>query len=157
IHPINEVAPELKSIPYGRPMTNQRWHVLNQRMEPCPVWVSGQLYIAGTGLSLGYWRDDEQTQARFVRHPQTRERLYKTGDLGRYLPDGNIEFLGREDFQVKVRGYRVELGEIEAVMGQHPAVNEAVVAAREDESGNKYLAAYVVGLNESTAAVDSIR
>jgi len=92
----------------------------------------------------GYWRDEEKTNASFITHPVTGERLYKTGDLGRYLPDGNIEFLGREDFQVKVQGYRIELGEIESVLLQHPRVREAVVTAIGEMRGNKRLVAYVV-------------
>lgn len=101
LYPIEQVDPTWRSIPYGRPMANQYFYVLNAALEPCPIWVPGQLYIGGIGLALGYWRDEEKTNASFMIHPRTQERLYKTGDLGRYLPDGNIEFLGREDFQVK--------------------------------------------------------
>src|SRR5262249_31449308 len=98
---IGEVREEWKSIPYGRPLSNQRWEVLNDRMERCPVWVAGQLYIGGEGLARGYWGDEEKTGKSFIRHPESGERLYRTGDLGRYLEDGEIEFLGREDQQVK--------------------------------------------------------
>src|SRR5579883_2265755 len=143
-YPIEKVEPDWKSIPYGKPLMNQSFHVFNKNLQPCPVWVPGQLYIGGAGLALGYWRDEEKTQASFVIHPTTQERLYKTGDLGRYLPDGNIEFLGREDFQVKVNGYRIELGEIEAVLKQHPAVKEAVVTTVDVLHGNKQLVAYIV-------------
>jgi SagB-type dehydrogenase family enzyme len=101
------------------------------------------LYIGGIGLAQGYWRDEARTAERFIIHPQTGERLYKTGDLGRYLPDGNIEFLGREDFQVKIRGYRIELGEIEAALQQHPGVSEAVVTAVGQSRSRQYLVAYV--------------
>src|SRR5439155_18123647 len=107
-------------IPYGRAMLNQTFHVLDARLEPRPFWVPGELFIGGTGLALGYWRDEEKTNERFFLHPRTGERLYRTGDLGRWLPDGNIEFLGREDFQVKIRGHRIELGEIESVLQQVP-------------------------------------
>ncbi|GAX60251.1 nonribosomal polyketide synthase protein [Candidatus Scalindua japonica] len=144
LFPIEEVAPEWKSIPYGRPMKNQCFHVLSEMLEPCPMWVPGQLYIGGIGLAKGYWRDEEKTDKSFMTHPKTGERLYYTGDLGRYLPDGNIEFLGREDFQVKVQGYRIELEEIEVVLSRHPAVSSVVVTALGELSGNKRLVAYVV-------------
>src|SRR6185295_19099816 len=101
----------------------------NEKLEPCPVWVIGHLYIGGVGLAKGYWRDEEKTQASFINHPEMGERLYRTGDMGRYLPDGNIEFLGREDFQVKVHGYRIELGEIEAALAEHESVKAVVVSA----------------------------
>ncbi|NJN11976.1 MAG: amino acid adenylation domain-containing protein [Richelia sp. RM1_1_1] len=142
-YPINTVDPNWKSIPYGKPLTNQQFYVLNELMQPTPVWVMGQLYIGGIGLALGYWRDEQKTKASFITHPVTGERLYKTGDLGRYLPDGNIEFLGRCDFQVKINGYRIELGEIEATLKQHPAIEEAVVNVVE-ERGNKSLTGYIV-------------
>ncbi len=143
-YPIETIDADLKRIPYGKPLTNQSFHVLNELLEPCPVWVSGQLYIGGIGLALGYWRDQLKTQASFIIHPRSKERLYRTGDLGRYLPNGNIEFLGREDFQVKVNGLRIELGEIEAVLAQHSGVHEAVVIAQSDHLGDKRLVAYVV-------------
>ncbi|GAX45365.1 peptide synthetase [Tolypothrix sp. NIES-4075] len=143
-YPIEEVDPSWKSIPYGKPLLNQRFYVFNELMQPCPLWVSGQLYIGGIGLAQGYWKNQLKTQASFITHPVTQERLYKTGDLGRYLPDGNIEFLGREDFQVKINGYRVELGEIEAVLRQHPTVKEAVVTIVGEPRETKRLVAYVV-------------
>jgi amino acid adenylation domain-containing protein len=127
LYPVKEVEPDWKSIPYGRPIVNQRFYVLNEFMEDSPDWVPGQLYIGGIGLAQGYWQDEEKTKASFIIHPRTGERLYRTGDLGRYLPDGNIEFLGREDFQVKIRGYRIELGEIEAALKTSPEVQDAVV------------------------------
>jgi pyochelin synthetase len=129
-YPITWVDPSWKSIPYGRPLGNQRFYVLNQRLDPCPVWAPGELYIGGLGLAKGYRNDAEKTRAAFFKHPKTGERLYRTGDWGRFLPDGNIEFLGREDTQVKVRGFRIELGEIESALRQHPAVREAVVVTR---------------------------
>lgn len=148
LYPIEAVRPEWKSIPYGKPMANQRLYVLNQLFEACPDWVPGQLYIAGIGLAKGYWRDEKKTADSFIRHPRTDERLYRTGDLGRYLPDGTIEFLGREDFQVKIRGHRIELGEIEAALKQHPVVREAVVATIGDDWDSKRLAGYVVADQE---------
>jgi amino acid adenylation domain-containing protein len=144
LYPIERVDPEWTSIPYGKPMLNQQFQVLNQNLEPCPVWVPGELHIGGIGLALGYWRDENKTDERFITHPRTGERLYKTGDLGRYLPDGNLEFLGREDFQVKIRGHRIELGEIEAALLQHPLVQAGVVAAVGDTRAEKQLVAYIV-------------
>jgi acyl-coenzyme A synthetase/AMP-(fatty) acid ligase/acyl carrier protein len=144
LFPIGEVDPEWRSIPYGRPMTNQTFQVLDERLDPCPDWVPGQLYIGGLGLARGYWKDEARTRASFITHPRTGERLYRTGDLGRWLPDGNIEFLGREDLQVKIQGYRVELGEIEAVLARHPGVRDAVVAAVGEARGHKRLVAWYV-------------
>ncbi|WP_181280580.1 non-ribosomal peptide synthetase [Aphanothece hegewaldii] len=139
LYPIQKINLNWKSVPYGRPMTNQTFYILNEYLEPCPMWVTGQLYIGGIGLSKGYWNNEEKTKASFIIHPQTQERLYKTGDLGRYLSDGNIEFLGREDFQVKVNGYRIELGEIETTLKQHSAIKEAIVSVEQQQ-----LIAYII-------------
>lgn len=143
---IDNVDPDWKSIPYGYPMTNQRYYVLNELMEDCPVWVPGGLYIGGIGLAQGYWRDEEKTYERFIYHPRTGERMYHTGDTGRYLPDGSLEFLGREDFQVKIRGHRIELGEIETTIKQIAGVKEAIVlVTSEGGSGSeKQLIGFVV-------------
>ena len=143
-YPIETVNPAWKSIPYGRPLANQHFYVLDETLEPRPFWVPGQLYIGGIGLAREYWRNEEKTSSSFIVHPKTGERLYKTGDLGRYLPDGNIEFIGREDSQVKVNGYRIELGEIESILQQHPGIKETVVMAMGESRENKQLAAYIV-------------
>jgi amino acid adenylation domain-containing protein/non-ribosomal peptide synthase protein (TIGR01720 family) len=143
-HSIGEVDPAWASIPYGQPMANQRFHVLDEALQERPDWVPGQLFIAGAGLARGYWRDPEKTAASFVPHPRTGERLYRTGDLGRYRPDGTLEFLGREDFQVKVQGYRIELGEIEAALLAVAEVRAAVVSALGDRH-RKRLVAWVAG------------
>ena len=143
VYPINEIAPDQKRIPYGKPLANQTFHVLDDQLHARPVWVSGELYIGGLGLAQGYWRDVDKTSARFLVHPQSGERLYRTGDIGRYLPDGNIEFLGREDNQVKVRGYRIELGEIEAVLRSHDKVAKSVVIVRND-AHERTIVAYAV-------------
>ncbi|QIS14174.1 non-ribosomal peptide synthetase [Nocardia arthritidis] len=127
-YPVHLVDPQWTSIPYGRPMTNQRFHILNEAGYPCPPGVTGELHIGGVGVALGYWRDTERTEERFITHPEFG-RLYRTGDLGRYHPDGLIEFLGRSDQQVKIGGYRIELGEIEAVLREHGAIRDAVVLA----------------------------
>ncbi|MGW7531623.1 amino acid adenylation domain-containing protein [Amycolatopsis sp. NPDC054798] len=152
-YPIGAVSPDWPSIPYGRPLRNQRFHVLNDRMRHAPVWVPGHLYIAGAGLAEGYWRDEQRTAESFFPHPVTGERLYRTGDLGRYLPDGTIEFLGRDDFQVKIGGYRIELGEIEHALSQDPEVGNAVVAALGPRTQQR-LVAYVVPAT-TTARDDS--
>ena len=143
LYPVREVPPSWTSIPYGRPMRNQRFHVLDQDLRTRPVWVPGELYIGGDGLALGYWRDAPTTASRFVAEPRSGERLYRTGDLGRYLPDGTIEFLGREDLQVKIQGHRIELGEVEAALEAHPLVRSAVVTAVGTRSRQR-LAAYLV-------------
>ncbi|TMC24044.1 MAG: amino acid adenylation domain-containing protein, partial [Chloroflexi bacterium] len=150
MYPIEHVEPSCESIAYGKPLCNQHFHVLNERLEPCPVWVAGQLYIGGIGLARGYWRDEAKTQASFLIHPHTGQRLYRTGDMGRYWPDGNIEFLGREDFQVKIAGHRIELGEIEAALLEHPAVSNAVVTATGKPFEHKHLIAYVVATRNGT-------
>ncbi len=142
-YPIANIDPAWKSIPYGKPMVNQSFQVLNKNLEPCPVWVAGSLYIGGIGLALGYWKDSEKTKTSFITHPRSGERLYKTGDLGRYMPDGNIEFLGRADFQVKIQGYRIELGEIESHLLKHADIDKAIVTAV-GETLHKQLIAYIV-------------
>ncbi|MEU2065087.1 amino acid adenylation domain-containing protein, partial [Streptomyces sp. NPDC013455] len=143
-HPIGDVGEDWVSIPYGTAMRNQRFHVLDGALRPCPVWVPGDLYIAGVGLARGYLNDEEKTRAAFFHHPVTGERLYRTGDLGRFLPDGTIEFLGRKDSQVKVQGYRIELGEVEAALTQCAGVRAAAVVAAGERHGPKRLVAYVV-------------
>ncbi|MGI0485826.1 amino acid adenylation domain-containing protein [Pantanalinema rosaneae CENA516] len=140
---VGDVDPTWKSIPYGQPMANARYFILNQALTDCPVWVPGQMYCAGVQLAKGYWRDPEKTTASFMIHPHTGERLYRTGDRGRYLPDGTIEFLGRVDFQIKLRGYRIEAGEIESALVQHPNVKAAVVKVV-GEHQQAQLVAYLV-------------
>src|SRR5262249_36593292 len=132
------------SIPYGRPIANNRYHIMDDRLRDRPEWVPGEMFAEGVGLAVGYWRDPETTGAKFSTHPVTGNRLYKTGDMGRYLPDGNLEILGRVDFQVKIDGYRIELGEIEAALAEHPEVREAVVIAIGNEQDRRQLVAYVV-------------
>ncbi len=147
LHPVVEAPSTWSSIPYGRPMANQRFYVLTASLELCPTWLPGELYIGGLGLAQGYWRDEKQTQERFIVHPRTGERLYRTGDWGRWLPGGDIEFLGRRDQQVKVHGYRVELGEIEAVLERHAEVQQAVVVAV-GEREKRLVAHVVLGASE---------
>jgi amino acid adenylation domain-containing protein/non-ribosomal peptide synthase protein (TIGR01720 family) len=146
-HLVESVAEDAPTIPIGRPISNTTCYVLDKKGSPVPIGVPGELYLGGDGLALGYHQRDGLTAERFIANPfgeADASRLYKTGDLVKYLPDVNIEFLGRLDHQVKIRGFRIELGEIESVLLRHPAVSEAVVIAREDRPGNKNLAAYVV-------------
>lgn len=144
LYRVDEVDPRWASVPYGQPLRNQRFHVLDSALRPRPVWVPGALHIAGHGLARGYLGDDERTRAAFVHHPATGERLYRTGDVGRYLPDGTIELLGREDQQVKIGGHRVELGEVEAALVRLPGVSRAVAAVTAGPGGSRRLGAHAV-------------
>lgn len=145
LYPIDRVDPAWKSIPYGYPMCNQTFHVLDENLRPRPDWVPGDLYIGGLGLAQGYWQDPERTAASFVVHPVSGERLYRTGDMGRFLPEGVIEFLGRDDFQVKLNGYRIELGEIETAFRAHAQVEEAIVVVAGANDTDRRLVAFAVG------------
>ncbi|WP_052756228.1 hybrid non-ribosomal peptide synthetase/type I polyketide synthase [Lysobacter capsici] len=145
-HRIDRVEPHWKSIPYGRPIWNARYYVLDARGEPSPVGVPGDLYIAGDCLAEGYWNRDELTAEHFVPDPfVSGERMYKTGDRARYWADGTMEFLGRNDFQVKIRGYRIELGEIESALQSCAGVRDAVVVARGEAGSERILVAYWQG------------
>ena len=144
LYPIGRIDPEWRSIPYGHAMEHQSIHVLDGDLAVCPPWVPGDLYIGGIGVALGYWRDEAKTAASFITHPVTGERLYRTGDIGRYLGDGEIEFLGRKDFQVKIQGYRVESAEVEAALLAGAEIGATVVSAATDSAGTRHLVAYVV-------------
>jgi amino acid adenylation domain-containing protein/FkbM family methyltransferase len=149
-----------ETVPIGRPIANTQLYILDQRLEPVPIGVVGELYIGGDGLARGYLNRAGLTAERFIPNPYSRTdgaRLYKTGDRARYRPDGDIEFLGRRDQQVKLRGYRIELGEIEAALAEHPAVRESVVVVRGEAAGDKRLVAYVTAEDQQAQAASAGR
>ena len=144
-HNVNEINNRLSTIPIGKPLSNTKIYIMASDGKLQPVGIPGELCISGKGLAKGYFNRPELTAEKFVQNPFIYgERLYKTGDLARWLPDGSIEFLDRMDTQIKLRGFRIELGEIEAQLLKHENVREAVVLCREDNDGNKFLCAYIV-------------
>jgi amino acid adenylation domain-containing protein len=160
-HVIKDVAEDATSIPIGRPIANAQIYVLDGERRPAPMGVTGEIYIGGAGLAIGYLNRPELTAERFVADPFSAEpnaRLYRTGDLGRWRADGAIEFLGRNDHQVKIRGFRIELGELEAHLMRHPQVREAIVLAREDVPGEKRLVAYLLPIHAAVVpGADELR
>jgi amino acid adenylation domain-containing protein len=147
VHEVREEDPPTGAVPIGRPIANTDLQILDRWLQPVPPGVPGELHIGGAGVARGYLHRPDLTAERFVPDPAARERgarLYRTGDLARALPDGRIEFLGRDDNQVKIRGYRIELGEVEAALARHPSVREAVALARGDGPAGRRLAAYAV-------------
>ena len=148
------------NIPIGRPLGSRKIYILDAYGNPVPIGIPGELHIGGAGVARGYLNRPNLTEEKFIPNPFSDgpgARLYKTGDLARYLSDGNIEFIGRIDHQVKIRGFRIELGEIESVLNQHPAVKETVAVVREDRPGDKRLAAYVVPNSEQAFAPSELR
>jgi len=144
----------------GKPLTNTRLYILDAALQPVPIGVIGELYVAGVGLARGYLNNPALTAEKFIPNPYHKQgggRLYKTGDLARYLSDGNIEYLGRIDNQVKIRGFRIELGEIESALSAVEEIRESVVIAREDDSGDKQLVAYVIWQQGTQLEVDQLR
>jgi amino acid adenylation domain-containing protein/FkbH-like protein len=153
------LAPRDGRVTIGKPIAEEQCYILDKNLSPLPVGVPGELYLAGGGLARGYFGRPDLTAERFVSNPfgaTKHSRMYKTGDLCRWLPDGNIEYLGRMDHQVKLRGFRIELDEIEAVLAKHPGVRQCLVIAREDEPGLKRLVAYVVGRGGEAPTEDSM-
>ncbi|TDD35777.1 non-ribosomal peptide synthetase [Saccharopolyspora elongata] len=143
-HPIGDVEPGWRSIPYGRALRGQLFHILDENGRPQPVGEPGELHIGGDGLARGYVGDPKQTADRFITHPQLRLRLYRTGDMGHWRHDGRIEFLGRLDRQVKIRGHRIELGEVESVLDRLPGIRKSVALSAPGPDDRPRLVAYVV-------------
>ena len=149
-----------RGVPIGSPISNTEVYLLDHHLNPVPIGASGELFIGGEGLARGYFNAPDLTAERFIPSPfdkQPGARLFRTGDLARYLSDGALEYLGRIDQQVKIRGYRIEPGEIESVLANHPALRESVVLAREDASGEKRLVAYVIARQEPAPSVSELR
>jgi acyl carrier protein len=149
-----------KPITIGRPIANTTIYILDAHLQPVPIGVPGELHIGGAGVARGYFNRPELTAEKFIPDPfdpASEGRLYKTGDVCRYRPNGELEFIGRIDDQVKIRGFRIELGEIETRLGQHPAVQEAIVLAREDIPGDKRLVAYLIAKRDATLSLDHLR
>jgi amino acid adenylation domain-containing protein len=156
---IKSVPEGANTVPIGRPISNTETYIVDRYFNPTPVGVPGELYLGGDGLAREYLNRPELTSERFVANPFSEDkgaRLYKTGDVVRYLPDGNIEFVGRVDHQVKVRGFRIELGEIETALLEHPAISEAVVSVS-DERGDKRLVAYFVPAKDTVVTPEELR
>ena len=158
---VSEIVEPNGPVTIGRPIANTQMYVLDDHTEPCPVAITGELYIGGDGVARGYLNQAGFSAEKFIASPfpgtESGARLYKTGDLARYLSNGDIECLGRIDNQVKIRGFRIELGEIESVLGSHPSVQHAVVAAFADTAGDKNLAAYVVPKRDAALSHKELR
>ncbi|MEM8778211.1 MAG: amino acid adenylation domain-containing protein [Cyanobacteria bacterium P01_G01_bin.49] len=165
-HPVKlESTPNYsQTVPLGRPIANTQIYILDSYLQPVPIGIPGELYIGGAGVARGYLNRPELTKEKFIAAPFEEvkqvgfgQRLYKTGDLARYLPDDNIEFIERIDNQVKIHGFRIELGEIEATLRQHPEVRETVVLSHQDQLGSKYLVAYIVPEKQFTQTTAELR
>ena len=157
---IHKVESGEGSVPIGRPIANTQTYILDDHLRPVPIGAHGELYIGGDGLARGYLKRAERTEEKFIPNPFSNKpgsRLYRTGDRARYRADGNIEFLGRTDNQVKIRGHRIELGEVEATLSQHPAVKDSVLVVRDRDSTGDSLVAYVLHNPQLAASVSELR
>lgn len=141
LHPVIRHDPRWRSIPYGLPIQNVTYHIWDSHKKDCPELVPGELFCSGAGITAGYLNDEEKTRRAYLRHPQTGAPMFRTGDMGRFMPKGHIEFIGRRDQQINLNGYRIELGEIEAVLGAHPLVGQAVACVH-GGGGNDFLCAW---------------
>jgi amino acid adenylation domain-containing protein/FkbH-like protein len=154
---VRAMPDDATTVPIGRPISNSQCYILDAQLSPMPIGVPGELHVGGDGLARGYWNREQLTAEKFIPNPfKPGELIYKTGDLARWLPDGNIEFLGRLDQQVKIRGFRVELGEIESILARHPAIRECVVCMRKDENGCDRLVAYYVCSGKRVPSFDEL-
>lgn len=148
-HPVDVIEEDTLSVPIGKPVSNTEVFIMNSAGRIQPAGIAGELCVSGEGLVEGYYNRPELTEEKFVKHPfKEGERMYKTGDLARWLPNGDIEFIGRIDHQVKIRGQRIELGEIEHQLQSHDQIQECIVLAVDQGAGDKLLCAYVVGHRE---------
>ena len=155
-YPINSVNPDWISIPYGCPTSNHQYFILDKNLMEQPVWVSGEMFDSSeVGLAKGYWRNEELTNKTFITHPTNGKRMYATGDMGRYLPDGNIEILGRNDFQVQINGHRIELGEIEASLNMQEGVHSAVAVVVTGATEHKWIVAFIEPKSDNRHLLDS--
>lgn len=153
----NQIDSDTKPINLGTPICNTQIYILDEQLQVVPIGVTGEIYIGGDGLARGYLNRPELTQEKFISNPFKEGRLYKTGDLAYYLPNGSIEFLGRIDNQVKIRGFRIELGEIESALNQHPHIQEAIVLIREMTSGEKQIIAYLLNKPKLQVSIEELR
>ena len=156
----NEKISSNTTVPIGRPIGNRTVYILDNQLQPVPVGVAGEIYLGGLGMSQGYLNNSKLTAEKFIPDLFSKNKnakLYKTGDIGRWLFDGNIEYIGRSDFQVKIRGFRIELGEIESALLKYPSIKEVIVEAREDVPDNKYLAAYFIAENNNEINVSELK
>ncbi|MBD2293367.1 amino acid adenylation domain-containing protein [Anabaena sphaerica FACHB-251] len=157
---IHQIQDPKQTIPIGRPLANTQIYILDKSLQPVPVGVTGEIYIGGAGVARGYFNRPELTQEKFIANPfsdNPGEKLYKTGDLGRYLANGEIEYLGRIDYQIKMRGFRIELSEIETIINQHLSIQTNIVVLREDTPGNKTLVAYLTLQPEHSLTIEELR
>lgn len=157
---LSQVKPGHNAVLIGHPISNTQIYILDRLLQPTPIGVAGELHIGGDGVARGYFKRPDLTQSKFIPDPFSRDpgaRLYKTGDLARYLRSGEVEFLGRIDHQVKIRGFRIELGEIETALRQHPDISEVVVIDREDTPGDKRLVAYLVPEQDAQPGIGELR